>query len=57
MDKNQNQNSSAIKTCKNCGVPLDPETRFCVNCGILLSRSKSNRSRNLHKCKKSKRHK
>ncbi len=33
MDKDQNNFGSGMKTCKNCGVPLDPDTKFCVNCG------------------------
>ncbi len=33
MDKDQKSAGSGLKTCKNCGVPLDPDTKFCVNCG------------------------
>ena len=33
MDMDKNKQSSNIKTCKNCGVPLDTDTKFCVNCG------------------------
>ena len=33
MDNDKNNVGSGMKTCKNCGVPLDPDTKFCVNCG------------------------